>query len=150
LLKDLTSEKLIRLNIHARDWQDAIRQAAQPLVDHNKISISYVEDIIAGVIENGPYIVITKHVALPHARAEAGAKENAIGIATLSQPVAFGNEANDPVKYLFCLSATDNSRHLSALAELANLFEDKEFFKLLDTTKNKKDIIQYIKDKEEQ
>ena len=56
----------------------------------------------------GPYIVITKHVALPHARPEAGALESAIGIATLKHPVKFGNKDNDPVKYLFCLSATDN------------------------------------------
>ena len=82
--------------------------------------------MITGVKENGPYIVLTKHVALPHARPESGALESAIGIATLKTPVVFGNEANDPVKYLFCLSAKDNMEHLNARAELAVMLEDAQ------------------------
>lgn len=144
MLKDLVNENLIELNIDAKDWQDAIIKAAQPLVINNKITSSYVDDIIAGVKNNGPYIVLTEHVALPHARPESGALESSIGIATLKNPVEFGNEANDPVKYLFTLSAKDSSQHLTALAELAELFEDKDFFNLLDSTNSAKEIINYI------
>lgn len=68
MLKDLTDTSLIRLNIEADDWQTAIRKAAQPLVDHKKVKAAYVDEIINGVLEMGPYIVITKHVALPHAK----------------------------------------------------------------------------------
>lgn len=144
MLKDLVNENLIELNIDAKDWQDAIIKAAQPLVINNKITSSYVDDIIAGVKNNGPYIVLTEHVALPHARPESGALESSIGIATLKNPVEFGNEANDPVKYLFTLSAKDSSQHLTALAELAELFEDNDFFNLLDSTNSAKEIINYI------
>lgn len=144
MLKDMTNEKLIKLDIQATDWEDAIRKAAQPLVDEGKAELSYVNDMIVGVKENGPYIVLTKHVALPHARPESGALESAIGIATLKTPIEFGNEANDPVKYLFCLSATDNSQHLNALAELAGMLEDQEFFNLLDCAKDAKEIMNYI------
>lgn len=144
LLKDLLSEELILLNIDASDWEDAIRKAAQPLVAEKKVTESYVDDIIVGVKNNGPYIVLTEHVALPHARPESGALESAIGVATLKTPVEFGNEANDPVKYLFTLSAKDSSQHLSALSELAGLFEDKEFFNLLDNSNNPKEIVEYI------
>lgn len=144
MLKNLTNEKLVKLNIVAKDWEDAIRKAAQPLVDENKVTLSYVDDIIRGVHEYGPYIVLTKHVALPHARPESGALENAIGIATLKTPVEFGNDANDPVKYLFCLSAKDNHEHLSALAELASLFEDAEFFKMLGNATSVYEVIHYI------
>lgn len=144
MLKDLLSEELILLNIDASDWEDAIRKAAQPLVTEKKVTESYVDDIIVGVKNNGPYIVLTEHVALPHARPESGALESAIGVATLKTPVEFGNEANDPVKYLFTLSAKDSSQHLSALSELAGLFEDKEFFNLLDNSNNPKEIMEYI------
>lgn len=144
MLKDLTNEKLIRLQIQAKDWEDAVRKSAQPLIDEGKVKPSYVDDMIQGVIENGPYIVLTKHVALPHARPEAGAIESAIGIATLATPIEFGSEANDPVKYLFCLSAKDNMEHLNALAELAGLFEDEAFFKLLDHAQDAKEIMDYI------
>lgn len=140
----MTNEKLIKLDIQATDWEDAIRKAAQPLVDEGKAKASYIDDMIVGVKENGPYIVLTKHVALPHARPESGAMESAIGIATLKTPIEFGNEANDPVKYLFCLSATDNSQHLNALAELAGMLENQEFFQLLDNAKDAKEIMNYI------
>lgn len=144
MLKDLLNEELILLNINASDWEDAIRKAAQPLVDEKKVTESYVDDIIVGVKNNGPYIVLTEHVALSHARPESGALESAIGVATLKTPVEFGNEANDPVKYLFTLSAKDSSQHLSALSELAGLFEDKGFFNLLDNSNNPKEIMEYI------
>ena len=144
MLNKLTDLSLIQLGIEASDWQDAIRKSAAPLVSNGKVKPSYVEGIIEGVLENGPYIVITTHVALPHARPEAGAIESAIGITTLAEPVVFGNKDNDPVKYLFTLSATDNTKHLSALADLAGLFEKQEFFDLLDTAKNPQEIMDYL------
>lgn len=147
MLKDLTNEKLILLNVEAVDWEDAIRKAAQPLIDERKVKSAYVDDMVLGVKENGPYIVLTKHVALPHARPQSGALESAIGIATLKTPVIFGNEANDPVKYLFCLSAKDNMEHLNALAELAEMFEDEEFYHILEQAKEASEIMDYIKSK---
>lgn len=147
MLKDLTNEKLILLNVEATNWEDAIRKAAQPLIDEHKVKPSYVDDMVLGVKENGPYIVLTKHVALPHARPESGALESAIGIATLKTPVVFGNEANDPVKYLFCLSAKDNMEHLNALAELAEMFEDEEFYHILEQSEKTSEIMDYIKSK---
>lgn len=144
MLKEMTDETLIRLNIEADDWQDAIRKAAAPLVEQQKVKPSYVDEIINGVLEMGPYIVITEHVALPHARPEAGALQSAIGIATLKKPIEFGNKNNDPVKYMFTLSATDNNGHLQALAEMAGLFEEKEFFKMLDTATSPKDVMNYL------
>lgn len=144
LLDNMCELSLIRLNIEAEDWQDAIRKAATPLVEEHKIKESYVDEIINGVIETGPYIVITKHVALPHARPECGALESAIGIATLKHPVKFGNKDNDPVKYLFTLSATDNMKHLNGLAQLAELFEQQEFFKLLDEATSAEEIMNYL------
>lgn len=80
MLKNLTNEKLVQLNIEAEDWEDAVRKASQPLIDEGKVKQSYLEDIVVGVKELGPYIVLTEHVALPHARPEAGALESAIEI----------------------------------------------------------------------
>ncbi|WP_110955565.1 PTS sugar transporter subunit IIA [Anaerosinus massiliensis] len=145
MLIDLTSEELIRLNIDADDWEDAIRKSADALLQNGKIKPGYIDAIIHTVKEVGPYIVLTKHVALPHARSEAGAIESAIGIATLKRPVIFGNKENDPVKYLFCLSAKNSESHLSALADLTALLEDQAFYDLLDHAKDASEVIQYIK-----
>lgn len=144
MLKDLTDEKLIRLNIQADNWEDAVRKAAQPLLEENKVKESYIDDMITGAKESGPYFVLAEHVALPHARPEAGALESAIGIATLRTPVEFGSKANDPVKYLFCLSAKDNTAHLEALADLAEKLEDEGFLRMLDEAENAEEVMEYL------
>lgn len=144
MLRELTDASLVKLRIQAEDWQDAVRQAAQPLIDQSLIRESYVEDIIQGVQDYGPYIVVTKHVALPHARPEAGALQNAIGIATLKNPVCFGNKDNDPVKYMFCLSATDNEKHLAGLAQLADLLDNQDFLNMLDHALTPEQVMDYL------
>ena len=57
MLKDLLDERLIQLHVHADGWEDAIRKAAAPLVETGKVKESYVDDIVKGVHEYGPYIV---------------------------------------------------------------------------------------------
>lgn len=145
MLSEITNEKLIKLKVKAKDWEDAIRQSASVLVENNKATEAYVDAMVNSAKSSGPYIVITKHVALPHARPEAGVKEIAIGIATLENPVEFGNDENDPVKYVFCLSAIDNNSHLRAMSELVELLENDEFFTVLDNAKDGKEIIDFIK-----
>lgn len=145
ILTDLITEKLIRLKVSAENWEEAVRKSAAALLEHGKITESYIDAMIRTAKETGPYIVVTKHVALPHANPEAGAKETAMGIAVLENPIEFGNKANDPVKYVFCLSAVDHERHLQAMAELLELLGKDEFYNILDNAEDPKEIINYIK-----
>jgi len=147
MLETLINEKLIQLNVKAKDWEDAIRKSAKLLLMEGKISEKYIESMIKSNQQNGPYFVIAKHIALPHASFKSGAKEQAIGITTLLNPVISGQTANDPVKYLFCLSATDQSSHLTALSDLVVLLEDKTFFRMLDNAKCPNEVMAYIKNK---
>ena len=148
MLSDLTNEKLIKLKVPATNWEEAIRNSASVLVENGKATQEYIDAMVNSARESGSYIVITKHVALPHARPEAGTKEIAIGIATLENPVVFGNKDNDPVKYVFSLSAVDNNSHLRAMSELVELLEMDEFFRTLDNAKDAKEIIDFIKSQE--
>lgn len=148
MLSDLLDESLVRLNVEASDWEDAVRRAAQPLVDNNKVTPAYVDDIVRGVNELGPYIVITEHVALPHARPESGALESAVGIVTLKEPVEFGSADNDPVKFLFPLSAKDNDSHLGALQSLVELLSDPDFFTQLEKATTPQEVVDIVHAKE--
>ncbi len=148
MLLDLVEERLIRLNIEATSPEDAIKKAAFPLIQSNKITDDYVNNIIANMHEVGPYFVICPHVALPHATTNQGVLSPAIGITTLNTPIAFGSKTNDPVKYMFTLAAPDNTSHLSALADLAELLEDEAFFNLLDTAITPQEVIDYLKKSE--
>ncbi|MGZ7441088.1 BglG family transcription antiterminator [Paenibacillus sp. TH7-28] len=145
MLNDLIDEKLVKLKVPAKNREEAIRQSASVLVENGKTTQEYVDAMVDAAKESGAYIVITKHVALPHARPKAGAKEIAIGIATLEKPVAFGHQDNDPVKYVISLSAVDSNSHLRAMSELAELLEMDEFFKTLDNARNAGEVIDFIK-----
>lgn len=131
MLSEVTNESLIRLNIEAVNWKDAIRKSANPLVKNGYATENYVNGMIKTTEESGPYIVISKGVALPHARPELGAKKIGITVTTLKTPINFGNKNNDPVQFIFALCAVDNKSHLKAMSELVNFISDQNFLKSL-------------------
>lgn len=120
----------VQLNIEAKDWEDAIRKAAMPLVCSNKVTQGYVDEIVRIAREEGPYFVIMKHVAIPHTKPEYGALKNAVSLATLKKPVCFGHR-NDPVKFIIFLSSVDGEEHLHDIAKIADLLGKEEFLKVL-------------------
>ena len=83
-----------------------------------------------------------------YARPECGALESAVGIVTLKEPVEFGSAENDPVKYLFPLSAKDNDSHLGALQSLVELLSDPDFFTQLDAASSPQDVVDLVHAKE--
>lgn len=146
MIERIIQEDLIKLNIEASDWKDAVRKSAQPLVDDNYITENYVSEIINSVNEYGPYFVIAPHVALAHAPSESGAKSLAMGISTLKPAIKFNNADNDPVYYVFTLSAPDSDSHLKAMQELVGLLSGNEFYRVLDEAQSPEEILQFIKD----
>lgn len=144
-LTQMTSPQIIQLNLKCSSWQEAIRLSGQCMVAEHKVTQDYVDAIIRINLNSAPYLVITKAVALPHARPELGALQRAIGIATLADPVAFGNQENDPVKYVFFLSALDNESHLCAMSELLELLNTVDFFAMLDHAASPEAVYDYIK-----
>lgn len=143
-LIDVINKNLIQINVNANNWEDAIRKSASALLENNKITAHYVDSMINATKQVGPYIVISKHIALPHARPEEGAKEISIGITTLKKPIKFGNIKNDPVKYVFCLSAIDSKSHLRAIAELLDLLENNNFLNILNKAEASDEIMSFL------
>ncbi|KGQ69349.1 PTS mannitol transporter subunit IIA [Chelonobacter oris] len=106
------------------DWQDAVKQCAQPLLQENLIEARYLARILALYDEIGPYFVIAPQIAMPHARPEDGALAQALSLLVVKQGVDFGSE-NDPVKLVILLAAKDNHTHLEMLAAVAELLSDE-------------------------
>lgn len=144
MLSDVVTEELIQLHVPAQTWEEAIRVCARPLADTGRCTPAFVDAMVETAREFGPYIVITKHVAMPHARPEEGALKTGISISTLEQPVEFGNAENDPVAYVFGLCATDATSHVEAIAELAGLLEEGEFYRVLDEAAHPSDVLAYL------
>ncbi|SNX53490.1 BglG family transcription antiterminator [Thermoanaerobacterium sp. RBIITD] len=141
LLKDLLTEKTIKLNIEAKDWEDAVRIGGELLEKDDAIEHRYIDAMINSVKEIGPYIVIAPGIAMPHARPEAGVKKIGMSLITLKNPVNFGNKENDPVKIVVCLCAIDHSSHLKALSELVELIGDDKMIEKIIKAKKIEEVL---------
>ncbi len=83
--------------------------------------------------------VIGKHMALAHARPEDGVNKLGVSVATIEQPIDFGNPEMDPVKIIFCLAAVDSYSHLNIMKELIELINNE--VKLIGKQTTASDIV---------
>ncbi|MCD2503200.1 BglG family transcription antiterminator [Clostridium sp. NSJ-145] len=148
MLSEVLKREYISLDVECKDWIDAIKASGEVLKNNGIIENDYIIDAIKNVQDLGPYIVITKGVAIPHANNKLGVNKTAISLVSLKTPVNFSNSENDPVKYVFMLATKDSNSHVLALADLVNLLEDKNFFKCIDDSIDGMEIINYIKENE--
>lgn len=144
VLKDFLTEKTIRINVNAKNWEEAVRIGGGILAENDFVEPRYVDAMVMNVREIGPYIVIAPGIAMPHARPEDGVKRVCMSLITLKNPVEFGNEVNDPVRLVVCFGAIDNSTHLKALSQLMSLFMDNECLKNLFNAKSVESILAII------
>ena len=92
---------------------------------------SYIDAMVETYKEFGSYIVITKNVAMPHARPEKGAIKSGFSIIRLSKPLNFGNKENDPVSLVIGLSSISNDEHIENIKKICSLLEDENSFQIL-------------------
>lgn len=149
MLSDLLNLETIKLKVDCKDWKDSIQKSGNLLLESDYIEQTYIDDAINNVIDLGPYIVITKGIALPHAFNSKGVNKTGLSLITLKNPVEYGSEHNDPVHSVFMLATSDATSHLSALSDLSEFLGHEEFIELLQTSENASEIIEYIKENEE-
>lgn len=143
MLKDVLKGN-IQLKKEIADWKEAIKIAAQPLLERNIIELRYIDAMIDNVNKNGNYIIILPEIAMPHARHEYGAIETGISFMKLDQPVLFPNE--EPVYLFFVLSAETNDGHLELLADLGEALTDTEKVEALKKANSEDEILNIFSD----
>lgn len=141
MLEKIIQESLVCVNLHVKDWKDAVQKSASLLLNDGDITASYIDGIFESVKEYGPYFVIAPHVALAHAPSKDGAKRLALGVSILATPVDFHSKDNDPVKYIFTLSSPDSNSHLEAMKELVDLLSDPSFYSKLDNARSPHEVV---------
>ncbi|NYE05743.1 mannitol/fructose-specific phosphotransferase system IIA component (Ntr-type) [Bacillus niacini] len=139
------TEKVISLDVEATTPEEAIRIAGALLVADNKVEERYVEAMVKGLKDVGPYIVIAPLIAVPHARPEQGVIQQGVSIVRLKNPVVFGHPTNDPVQIVCALCGTDSTTHIGMLQSLAAILGNKEKLKTILTTDSKEEIISITK-----
>ena len=144
MLKDFLTAERIRLNVEAKDWEDAIRQASAPLIALKKITPDYVNSMLQAVRDFGPYIVIAPGIAFAHARPGSGVTETCLSMITLQRPVYFGSVRNDPVGIVFAFGAKNGNDHLAVLQDLARMLSSEENIELIRNETDKGRIVERI------
>jgi mannitol/fructose-specific phosphotransferase system IIA component (Ntr-type) len=131
MLSDYITADMIRLQVEAADWREAVRVGGELLVKAGKCEPRYVDAMIQAVEDMGPYMVLAPGLSLAHARPEDGVLELGLSIITLKDPVEFGSKANDPVSLVISFGGVDKESHIGMLRELAQFLVDEENQKLL-------------------
>jgi len=142
VLKDLLTEKTIKLRARAGNWEEAIRIGGELLVKNDFVEERYVDAMVSNVREMGPYIVIAPGVAMPHARPEDGVKEVCMSLVTLEEPVVFDNK--ESVELILAFGATDHHTHLQALSDLMKLFSSSSYIDAILNASETKEVIDII------
>ncbi|MDT2640772.1 BglG family transcription antiterminator [Enterococcus dongliensis] len=141
MLTELITPEMIQISDEVADWESAIRLAAQPLVDSQKIESRYSEAMIEKVKQYGPFIHIGKGIALPHARPEDGVKAIGMSLLKVEKPVLLLDDEKHDIQLFVCLAAIDNEAHLRALSSLTKLLSNRENLEDLLSATTKEEII---------
>ena len=144
MLSDLLPAQAIQIGVECSDWKEAIKGAAQYLLEQGAINEHYVNAMIENVMENGPYIVVAPGFALPHEALNAGASKVGMSLIRLKTPVPFGKEEMDPIEWVCCLSAINKETHLKAMFQLVNLFYNQSFREKIKECKTGEEIYKII------
>ncbi len=126
-------DSAIILGAAAADWRAAVQLVGAALTHSGATTAGYANEMIRMIEEHGPYVVIAPGLALAHARPGPAVLRDGLAVATLATPVAFGNPYNDPVRVVLGLAVASTGRHLSLIAEIANVFNDSDAIARLAT-----------------
>jgi mannitol/fructose-specific phosphotransferase system IIA component (Ntr-type) len=143
MLNDLIKNDKILFQNSVKDWEDAIKVSATPLLSKNIIEDRYVDKVISNVKELGPYICIAPNIAISHARPEDGANELGMSILILDEPTYFKENNERPARIIVTLAAPDNEKHLLALQQLSRLL--MEDLDTLLAAKDKETVLELVK-----
>lgn len=144
-LYDLLKAEHIEFNVLCTDWEDSVRKSAQILKDYDYIEETYVQAMVENIEKNGPYIVVSKGVAVPHASPLDGSLKLGMSLIKLETPVDFGAPECDPIKYVCTISPIDKNSHLKAFFHLVNMLQDRDFRKEFDLCQTREKALEVIK-----
>jgi len=145
VLTQLLTREYIQFKGRCENWQEALNIVANPLLQSQKINLSYLKTITQN-IQSGlaDYIILRPGFALPHARAQDGAYETGMSLLKLNQPVYFNDDETLPLYVIVMLATVDAQVHLFALSELITCVAEDADFNQIKQMKNEDELIAFI------
>ena len=145
MLKKVLDSK-VNIVDNVKDWEDAIRTAAQPLIADMSITNNYIEAMINNVKKFGTYVVVAPKVAMPHSRPEDGVNKNCLALLKINEGVFFGDETDEEEKvyFIFVLGAVDNESHIETLTQLMDVIDDEDKIEAMVKAESVDEIMELI------
>ncbi|MEH7238817.1 BglG family transcription antiterminator [Bacillus sp. JJ1562] len=143
-LHQLLTKDYIQIKKDVKDWKEAIRVGAIPLLEKGNITEEYIQSMINTILHLGPYIVVAPKVAIPHAKPENGVKKLGMSILCLEKGVKFSESEKHEVNLLIVLAAIDGETHLKALSQLTTMFSEPKNVNKMVEAKSIETILQTI------
>lgn len=139
--------KCISLNNTFENAEDALIYSANLLYAEGYVNKEFIEHVKLSLNKkgkNGPYIVISKGIALPHGGVLEGALDTGFSIVTLKKPLNFGHKKHDPIKIIICFSTKDNKSHLETLNNIVNLVSNSEGYKKIIKANSVDEVLEML------
>mgnify|MGYP001810399701 CR=1 FL=1 len=140
MLKELLDQNRVIFRESLPTWQEAIREAAGPLLADGAIEPAYVDAMIDCVNEYGPYIVIAPNLAIPHARSDKGVNRTAIAMMKVEQPVHFGDTPDLDARLFFVLASVGKDAHVPMLQSLVMALSEETILDDLMNARSLEDV----------
>lgn len=140
MLVDYISEKAVCFDFACENKEDAIKKAVELLVESGNASSVYIDEVFASFEEYGSYIVMTPHIALPHAKPSQSVFKTGMSFLDLKTPIAFGHADNDPVSFVMAICAESKEAHLALLSKLASFLSTDNLLLKLNKVKSYEEL----------
>lgn len=138
-MTDVFDYDSLRLQVSATDCRDAIQKAADVLIDKGAITQGYVTEMNAAFDELGPYFVLAPGMAFAHSKPSPSVLKTGLSMITLTNPVNFGSEANDPVFLVCVIASKDAKEHIEQLKRIATFLGDEKHVEALKAARTEDD-----------
>ena len=119
----INKKENMRMHLQAKDWQDALNQAGNILIEDSSITKEYIDAMIQSVTDHGPYIVLMPGFALAHAEPSDAVLKTEMALAVFDEDLDF-HSYNGPVRLIVVLASTDKTSHLERLGAMASKMMD--------------------------
>lgn len=128
----LIEARTIAVGERASGWEDAVRKGGELMVKAGLCEDRYIDKIVENHKSIGPYFIIAPGIAMPHAKPEEGVLKTGYALVTLSEPVRFGDEENDPVDLLIFAGAANREEHNEEVVpQIAELCDSEAYIQEL-------------------
>ncbi|MDT2849034.1 PTS sugar transporter subunit IIA [Vagococcus carniphilus] len=124
-------------------WEDAVRLASQPLLDHQIINESFINDSIMQIKEADYTGYLGTKTCIPHTTVENGVLRDGVSLLISKKPIVFPN--NHLMNFIIPLSFYDLTKHLRAVNQIADISNDLDLLETLLKATDEKTAYQIIR-----